>query len=143
MTDSPYGVFKGYVKKFNSSGTYTSSFDDGYLDFASEIVIDSSGNAFVTSTKFDPNFTIPPEGAIKKFNSLGGYVSSFGGGSLTNLTGLVFDSKEDLFVVDYGEGLVKKFTSVPEPSTLALIAGGLLALLPLSRRRRPPLLRKS
>jgi DNA-binding beta-propeller fold protein YncE len=93
-------------------------------------------------------------GTIYEFTP-GGTKSTFASG-LNGPIGLAFNSAGDLFEADYGSGNIYEFTPggvrstfassldgpvplafqpVPEPSALGLVAVGLIALLPLLRRR--------
>ena len=89
---------------FGSEGS-----NDGQLNKASNIAIDSSGNLWVSDTKND---------RIQKFDSSGTYQSQFGGkgddeGQFKEPTGIAIDSSGNLWVSDSKNYRVQKFDILP------------------------------
>jgi sugar lactone lactonase YvrE len=143
----------GSIEKFNSSGVgtlfaSTSAYTEG-------LAFDSVGNLYA-GNYFN--------NSVEKYNSsgtdLGVFANSANSGQFTPW-GLAFDSAGNLYVANSGNNTIEEFNSsgtdlgvfassassglsmpvdlafqpVPEPSTWALLAGGLIALLPVRRRR--------
>jgi len=100
------------VQKFNSSGTFLSSFGSG-LQNASGIAVDSNGNIFVANSG---------KNSIDQFDKNGNFVTSFGGAGngsyqFNGPIGLALDSSNNLYVVDTGNTRVQIYevtaTAVP------------------------------
>jgi tripartite motif-containing protein 71 len=79
-------------------------------ELPTDIALDAKGNIYVAT---DTTFSAMPN-TILKFDSSGNYVTSIGAagggnGQFSSPTGIAFDAKGDLYVVDSGNGRVQKF----------------------------------
>jgi autotransporter-associated beta strand protein len=87
-----------------------------------------SGSALNFSATNAYSWTLVSAGSISGFNA---NAFSFNLGNFTNSTGI-----GSFFVSQSGNNLMLNFTPVPEPSTWAMMAGGICALAAAVRRRR-------
>ncbi len=110
------------VEKFDSSGTFVSSFDttaNGHtgVGYGSAIALDSSGDIFVTDYQ---------QSIVQEYDSSGTFVTQFGNDGnpddlISNPTALGFDSNGNLYVITTdGSGEVEKFISFADPGSYSL-----------------------
>jgi len=93
------------ISKYNSSGTYLSTFGSGAVMSAPVgIVFDSSGNAYVLNTSSAGN------GTVYKYNSSGVYQSTIISG-LNQALGIDIDASNNIYIADAGANTVKKYST--------------------------------
>ncbi|QEC63317.1 hypothetical protein FRZ54_12265 [Mucilaginibacter ginsenosidivorans] len=108
------GTNKGYVTKYNSSGTYLGVFSSGYEDPLA-ISCDPSGNVFVADSH---------NNQVKIYSSNGVLLNTISG--FNDVEGFVADGNGNLYVSDFTNNTVKEFAanggyriSSPLPSGLS------------------------
>ncbi|HJQ35019.1 MAG TPA: PxKF domain-containing protein [Pyrinomonadaceae bacterium] len=105
------------VQKFNSAGAFVSTFATGgsgagSFVSAADVAVDVSNNVYVAD-----GFPERTSGIVQKFNSSGGFVTSWGtqgsgnGQFIAGAAGLDTDSAGNVYVADPGNHRVQKFTS--------------------------------
>lgn len=117
------GDFDAFLAKYDSSGRLLWSQQIGTPDgdFSRSVAVDGSGNVFITGST---------EGSLEGINA--GELDASGNAYITGSTGGSLEGAH----VGSSDAFLAKFSPVPEPSTLALAAFGLLGLATFSRRRR-------
>ncbi len=106
-----YPLPGGYnVVKFNSAGTYVSTFGssgsgNGQFNDPEGIAIDKSGNIYVADSR---------NNRIQRFDANGNYLSQFGSagsgnGQFSYPVGIAFDSTGNIYITDVGNNRVQKF----------------------------------
>jgi len=95
-----FGSFSSTVTKYNSSGTYSSTFKTDLLGNLSAISIDASGNIYVADDS-------PLYEGLYEYSSTGTGLNNIYGWNTPE--GIVVDSKGDVFVSDNGNNSVTEY----------------------------------
>ncbi|MFI5137039.1 MAG: LamG-like jellyroll fold domain-containing protein [Sphingobacteriales bacterium] len=110
------------ISKYNSSGTYVSTFGTGAtMSFPKGLVFDSSGNAYVLNLGATAG-----TGSVYKYNSSGVYQSTILSG-LNYALGITIDASDNIYIGDQGATTVKKYST----------SGTLLLSLPTANLNGP------
>jgi len=131
--------FNHTIRKVNSTGVVStlagSPGQQGFADgIGSEarftepwaVVVDSSGNVFVSDTNNNRIRKITPEGVVTTLAGGGSQGSSDGSGTAARFNephGIGIDSSGNLYVADFGNNTIRKVTPTGMVSTLAGSAG--------------------
>lgn len=113
LTDGFSERSNGYVQKFNSSGTFVTSWGTAgsgsgqFITGAGGAAVDSAGNVYVAD---------PGNHRIQKFTSAGSFISSFGGsgsgnGQMSGPFGVAIDASDNVYVADTGNHRVQVFNT--------------------------------
>jgi hypothetical protein len=113
LTDGFVERTSGYVQKFNSSGTFVTSWgtqgsgNGQFIAGAGGAAVDSAGNVYVAD---------PGNHRIQKFTSAGAFITSWGGlgsgnGQLSGPSGVAIDASDNVYVADTGNHRIQVFTT--------------------------------
>jgi DNA-binding beta-propeller fold protein YncE len=96
-----------YVVKFDSSGTFLSTFGNGSFEYPGGIAIGSGGDIYVVDYG---------ENQVVRFDSNGVYKSRFGSygsgdGQFIGPVGIAIDAAGELFVADVGNSRIEEFNA--------------------------------
>ncbi len=106
------------------SGGYISTVQAGTMNFPTGIAVDSDGNAYVADTFNHVVRRITPDGRDTVFAGTGvpGYAGDGGPAAaalLQNPAGLCFDSRQNLYIADSGNHVIRKVTPEGGITTVA------------------------
>jgi Ca2+-binding RTX toxin-like protein len=103
---STAGEEYSFVKKWGTEGDVDNQFEE-----PTGIGIDASNNVYVSDTDFENCCNLVHHRVIK-FTDDGAFITKWGGNlQFENPMGIAFDSEGNVYVVDQGHQLVKKFTN--------------------------------
>jgi hypothetical protein len=113
LTDGFSERTNGYVQKFDSAGTFITSWgtmgsgSGQFIAGAGGVAVDSTGNVYVAD---------PGNHRIQKFTSGGAFITSWGGigsgnGQLSGPSGVAIDASDNVYVADTGNHRVQVFTT--------------------------------
>ncbi|MGB7923464.1 MAG: Ig-like domain-containing protein [Pyrinomonadaceae bacterium] len=139
-TVNPYqstnaGSYDGYLTKFNSTGgvVYSTYLGGGDDDYALDVAVDSSGNAYLTGQTYSPDFpqqnplqpalaSASGDAFVTKFNAAGSalvFSTYLGGGGEDLGWGIALDGSQNVYLTGYTRSV-----NFPRQNPLQSVYGG-------------------
>ena len=112
------------IRKITSAAVVTTFYttSSGQLQSSGFLAVDSSGNIFLPNTNSNIIHKITPAGVLSNFAGSGAAGSANGTGAAATFRapqGIVIDSSDNLYVIDYLNYTIRKITSAAVVTTLA------------------------